>query len=357
MNSADGQAYKAARGGEHVPFEMPATAREIVLNRYTRASHGVEISGRLNPHGPKHTSARIMLPAGRLSWERGVDNHREYTYWQNAFHSERARLGDGNQNLDGMNNRINYRQCNQYECAWETRTKYLAGLNNEPKAMFRIFRDEYLSSDRTTEVRTVNDTVEVYSEFAGPGRCECAVLGVTYDVPYYDYPSHSERKYKFTQRHDAGFPIVEPDAMNGNPAGGYNVWRATSARGAGLVWQEVVHYYGGRWYIFEDVIPGTTRMENGSAAVISPAEFPRGGGTVLGSDQWTFRSEQTSHCPQDHQVTWQVNSTRVLSAGNGIVKCLEAYASNNTGYAGDPQYPIFNEKGVLVSHDRTGTDY
>ena len=122
------------------------------------------------------------------------------------------------------------------------------------------------------------------------------------------------------------------------------------------VWQEVVHYYGGRWYIFEDVIQSTATNRNGSA-VTSPSEFPRGGGTVLGSDQWTFRSEITSHCPQDPEVAWQVNSTRVLSAGNGIVHCLEAYASNKTGYAGDPQYPIFNEKGVLVSHDRTGTDY
>jgi hypothetical protein len=86
-----------------------------------------------------------------VEWERGVNDHFQYSYWDNAFHSERTRLGDGNQNLDGMVNSISYRQCMQYECVWETRSEFLSNLNDEPKAMFRIFRDEYLSSDTHIE--------------------------------------------------------------------------------------------------------------------------------------------------------------------------------------------------------------
>lgn len=55
-----------------------------------------------------------------------------------------------------MGHDTSHRQCSTYECAWETRPEYLTKVNLQPKAMFRIFRDEYLSADRHIERRLVN---------------------------------------------------------------------------------------------------------------------------------------------------------------------------------------------------------
>ena len=42
---------------------------------------------------------------------------------------------------------MNYQQCFQYECKWEDDPQYLSGVNNIARAMFRIHRNEHVSSD------------------------------------------------------------------------------------------------------------------------------------------------------------------------------------------------------------------
>ena len=91
--SGAGQSVAAGRGGALAPYDMPATAREMVTSRFPLSPHGTAVVGRRNPHGERHTDTRIAVPAGRLQWARGVDDHWSYAYWDNAFHSQRARLG------------------------------------------------------------------------------------------------------------------------------------------------------------------------------------------------------------------------------------------------------------------------
>ncbi len=277
-----------------MPFDVPITPRELVMNRYALPPHGVNILGRRNPHGDRVSTSYISQPAGRVDWQRGVDDNRQYTYFENAFHSLRSRLGDGNQHRDAMGGEASYSQCNQYECGWETRPEYLVNNNNAPMAMLRIFRDEYLSSDATVERRKVNSSLpdgghEEFDEYAGPGRCECKTLRVVYDVPYYDYPPHSARDYRLTLRRDgAAYPTLsDPTVMHGNPAGDYNLWMARSAQGAGHWWREAVYYIQGRWQI----------KEVSDRAVTLGADVDEG---------WTFRSEPTLLCPQDPSLSWQV---------------------------------------------------